>query len=193
MTGPEGGYKAAVSDQIDSDGFRSNVGILLMRHDGHVFLGRRRGGKGWQFPQGGVQRDEAVETALYRELREEIGLTREQVDLRGATARWLRYRLPPKLVRRDTHPVCIGQKQRWFLLGLRDPETRFDFDQSATPEFDDWRWTGYWEPLREVIAFKRKVYEKALHELGAIAFPAGLPPYPDWWPDVAPSARRPGH
>jgi putative (di)nucleoside polyphosphate hydrolase len=173
-------------DQIDTEGFRSNVGILLMRDDGRVFLGRRRGGKGWQFPQGGVQRDEALEAALFRELREEIGLRPEQVELRGSTARWLRYRLPPKLVRRDSQPVCIGQKQRWFLLALRDPETSFRFDQGETPEFDDWRWADYWEPVREVIAFKRKVYRKALHELGAIAFPQGLPPYPSWWADVAP-------
>lgn len=180
----------AVTDQIDSDGFRSNVGILLMHADGRVFLGRRHGGKGWQFPQGGVLQDEPVEAALYRELHEEIGLRPEQVELRGSTSRWLRYRLPPRLVRRDTRPLCIGQKQRWFLLGLRDPETHFEFDRGAKPEFDDWRWVGFWEPVREVIAFKRKVYVKALHELGAIAFPAGLPPYPAWWPDVAPAARK---
>jgi putative (di)nucleoside polyphosphate hydrolase len=114
----------------------------------------------------------------------------EQVEMRGSTARWLHYRLPPRLVRRDSTPVCIGQKQRWFLLGLRDPATQFDFESSTAPEFDDWRWTAFWEPLREVIAFKRKVYEKALHELGRIAFPGGLPPYPDWWTDIAPSARR---
>ena len=160
-----------------------------MHGDGRVFLGRRRGGKGWQFPQGGVQQDEPVEAALYRELHEEIGLRPEQVELRGSTSRWLRYRLPSRLVRRDSMPVCIGQKQRWFLLGLRDPETQFEFDRSTRPEFDDWRWVGFWEPVREVIVFKRKVYVTALHELGAIAFPGGLPPYPVWWPNVAPAAR----
>jgi putative (di)nucleoside polyphosphate hydrolase len=39
----------------------------------------------------------------------------------------------------------------------------------------------YWQPIREVIYFKRRVYTRALHELGAAAFPGGLPPYPDWW------------
>ncbi len=171
-------------DVIDSEGFRSNVGILLMRPDGRVFLGRRRGGKGWQFPQGGVQHDEELEAALFRELHEEIGLSPSHVELRGCTSHWLRYRLPAKLVRRDSHPLCIGQKQRWFLLALRDPETQFSFDLSNTPEFDDWRWADFWDPVREVIQFKRKVYVKALHELGAIAYPGGLPPYPAWWPSV---------
>ena len=45
-----------------------------------------------------------------------------------------------------------------------------------------WRWADYWDPVREVIYFKREVYRRALHELGALAFPAGLPAYPDWWP-----------
>ena len=62
------------SDYIDKDGFRANVGIVLMRGSGEVFLGGRVGGRGWQFPQGGVNRGERVEEALFRELKEEIGL-----------------------------------------------------------------------------------------------------------------------
>ena len=68
-------------DFIDAQGFRANVGIVLMRDDGQVFLGSRSDGRGWQFPQGGVQRDESPEEALYRELREEIGLTPDDVHL----------------------------------------------------------------------------------------------------------------
>ena len=65
---------AAMSDVIDTEGFRANVGIVLMRGAGEVFLGRRTGGRGWQFPQGGVRRGEQLEEALYRELHEEVGL-----------------------------------------------------------------------------------------------------------------------
>ena len=42
------------------------------------------------------------------------------------------------------------------------------FDQCAKPEFDSWRWVDYWEPLNDVVYFKRKVYQKAMTELGAI-------------------------
>jgi putative (di)nucleoside polyphosphate hydrolase len=170
-----------VTDQIDRDGFRANVGIVLMHDDGQVFLGRRVGGRGWQFPQGGVQQGEALEQAMYRELREEIGLREADVAVAGATTRWLRYRLPARYVRREQQPLCIGQKQRWFLLRLRSPDALFRFDQTDQPEFDGWRWTTFWEPVREVVHFKRQVYRKALHELGAQAFPAGLPAYPEWW------------
>ena len=172
-----------MSDWIDADGYRANVGIILMHEDGRVFLGGRPGGRGWQFPQGGIRRDEAFEDALYRELHEEVGLAASDVAFVGATTDWLRYRLPRQYLRRHGAPRCVGQRQRWALLRLRAAEDRLRFDATGEPpEFDRWRWAEYWDPVREVIYFKREVYRRALHELGALAFPAGLPAYPAWWP-----------
>ena len=187
-----------MSDDIDTEGFRANVGIVVMRGDGSVFLGRRTGGRGWQFPQGGVRQGEELEQALYRELNEEVGLIAADVELVGKTGDWLRYRLPPRYVRRNRRPVCIGQKQCWFLLRLKREDVRFAFDQTNEPEFDQWRWASYWEPVREVIYFKRPVYTRALTELAPLAFPQGRPDLPPWWDEVtaaetqaAPSAAAP--
>jgi len=177
-----------VRDLINSDGFRANVGILLMRGAGEVFLGRRTGGRGWQFPQGGMRVGETLEEAVFRELNEEIGLEQGDVELLGHTSRWLRYRLPGRYVRRNQQPLCIGQKQRWFLLRLRREPANFDFERTDEPEFDEWRWANFWEPVREVIYFKRGVYQRALQELAPLAFPEGPPPLPDWWDEVS---RRP--
>ena len=55
-------------------------------HRGQVFLGRRTGGRGWQFPQGGVRAGESLEQALYRELEEEIGVDPRRVELIGQTS-----------------------------------------------------------------------------------------------------------
>jgi putative (di)nucleoside polyphosphate hydrolase len=170
-----------MSDVIDHDGFRANVGIVLMNAAGQVFLGRRSGGRGWQFPQGGLRHGERALEALYRELHEEIGLDAAAVTVVAETRSWLRYRLPARFVRHDSLPVCIGQKQRWFLLRLQRADAEFRFDTTGEPEFDRWRWTDWWQPIREVIYFKRTVYTRALHELAAQAFGAGLPAYPDWW------------
>jgi putative (di)nucleoside polyphosphate hydrolase len=172
-----------MTDFIDPDGFRANVGIVLIREDRQVFLGGRTGGRGWQFPQGGVRRQEAPEEALYRELKEEIGLEREDVELVAATRSWLRYRLPRQYVRRNSNPPCIGQKQRWFLLRLVGAEAKVHFDATDEPEFESWRWVDYWTPVREVIYFKRAVYARALDELSRRAFPDNLPPLPEWWAD----------
>jgi putative (di)nucleoside polyphosphate hydrolase len=180
-----------MSDVIDSDGFRANVGIILMRDGGDAFLGRQVGGRGWQFPQGGVLAGEALEDAAFRELHEEIGVSQSDVELVGQTAHWLRYRLPAKYVRRNRYPVCIGQKQRWFLLRLKRDGVQFDFGRTAEPEFDQYRWVNFWEPVREVIYFKRAVYVRALTELAPLAFPGGPPPHPAWWAEAATIALDP--
>jgi putative (di)nucleoside polyphosphate hydrolase len=174
------------NDHIDRHGFRANVGIVLMRGSGELFLGGRVGGRGWQFPQGGVNRGERVEEALFRELAEEIGLRHQDVQVLGSTRGWLRYRLPRQYAR----DRCIGQKQRWFLLKLTAGEDSLRFDSTGQPEFDRWRWVDYWTPVREVVYFKRRVYARALHDLGPLIFPNGLPAYPDWWSELdMPSAR----
>ena len=175
-------------DFIDQDGFRANVGIVLTQGT-QVFLGGRVNGRGWQFPQGGVSRGESVEAALFRELREEIGLEPADVTVLGETRGWLRYRLPRHYIR----DRCIGQKQRWFLLRLNAPESKLRFDVTAQPEFERWQWADFWTPVKEVVYFKRRVYVRALHELGKLLFPDGLPPYPNWWVELekAPKTASP--
>ncbi len=172
-----------MTDFIDAQGFRANVGIVLIRDGGEVFLGSRSDGRGWQFPQGGVRRSESPEEALFRELHEEVGLEPHDVEVLAGTQQWLRYRLPRQFVRRRSRPLCIGQKQRWFLLRMVGGEDRLRFDVTPKPEFDAWRWVDYWTPVREVIYFKRLVYARALGELAGTAFSGEPPPYPEWWSD----------
>jgi putative (di)nucleoside polyphosphate hydrolase len=173
----------SVTDHYDSNGFRSNVGIILTRQDGSLLLGGRMGQAGWQFPQGGMQIDETPEQAMYRELTEEIGLVAADVELLGQTQEWLHYRLPEKFIRRNREPVCIGQKQVWFMLRLQSSEDRLQLDTSDLPEFDRWRWVDYWQPVKEVIHFKRQVYVSALAELAPLLFADDIPPQPRWWPE----------
>ena len=156
---------------IDSDGFRANVGIILCNDTGKLFWARRSGMNAWQFPQGGIRKDEDVETAMYRELREEIGLFPEHVEIIASTDDWLRYWLPEKFIRQNIEPVCIGQKQIWYLLKLLADESFVDLAVSNKPEFDDWQWIDYWSPVKQVVEFKRSVYEAALKQLAPYLFP----------------------
>jgi putative (di)nucleoside polyphosphate hydrolase len=153
---------------IDDNGFRLNVGIILTNDKGQLFWGRRVGQDAWQFPQGGLQDQEEVKQALYRELQEEVGLTQQDVILLAESKEWLTYRLPKRLVRSDSHPICIGQKQKWFLLRLQSSEKTIKLDRSIKPEFDNWCWVSYWFPLHQVVAFKKEVYRQALMEFAPI-------------------------
>ena len=153
---------------IDVEGYRANVGIILRNAEGKLLWARRIGQDAWQFPQGGIREDESPEEAMYRELFEEIGLDSDDVALVGRTRDWLRYRLPRRHLRHYSKPLCIGQKQVWFLLNLIAADSKVRFDRTEEPEFDHWRWVDYWRPLDEVVAFKRKVYELALSEFAPL-------------------------
>ncbi len=155
---------------IDSEGFRTNVGILLVNKHNRVFWAQRIHQQAWQFPQGGLKENESLQDALYRELFEEIGLRPEDVHWIAETQHWLRYRLPKRLVRFESKPLCIGQKQKWVALRLLADESKIDFNATHTPEFEAWRWVTYWYPLREVVNFKREVYRQALKELAPAIF-----------------------
>jgi putative (di)nucleoside polyphosphate hydrolase len=153
---------------IDTDGYRPNVGIILANGRGQLLWAKRINQDGWQFPQGGINRNESPEKALYRELREEIGLRPESVEVVACTKGWLRYRLPQRLLRFDTKSGFVGQKQKWFLLKMLAEDRHVQIDATSKPEFDGWRWVSYWYPLGQVIDFKREVYRQALGELSVI-------------------------
>ena len=150
---------------IDSNGFRPNVGIIICNKLGQLFWAKRIKQDAWQFPQGGIKKAETTEEALFRELSEEVGLCKEDVRILSQTSEWLKYRLPKPYIRQRKGRTCIGQKQKWFLLGLQTEEVRVDLENTLQPEFDDWCWVHYWYPVNQVVDFKRSVYRKALIEL----------------------------
>jgi putative (di)nucleoside polyphosphate hydrolase len=150
---------------IDSQGFRPNVGIIICNTHGQLLWAKRIGQDAWQFPQGGIRHGERLQQALYRELKEEVGLEPADVEIMSSTKGWLYYELPKNLIRQNSSPVCIGQKQKWYLLRMRCDEQRIDLRANNMPEFDDWQWVSFWYPLSQVIDFKREVYRQALKEL----------------------------
>ncbi|CUX97153.1 RNA pyrophosphohydrolase [Candidatus Hoaglandella endobia] len=155
---------------IDDDGYRQNVGIVICNFDGQVLWARRYGQHFWQFPQGGINDGETAKQAMYRELFEEVGLNREDVRILASKHNWLRYKLPKQLVR-DTQPVCIGQKQKWFLLQIMCQDKDINMQRRGIPEFDSWRWVSFWYPVSHVVAFKRDVYRRVMTEFYRVMIP----------------------
>ena len=155
---------------LDREGYRPNVGIVILNSHNEVFWGKRVGQHSWQFPQGGIQHGESPEQAMYRELHEEVGLLPKHVQIIGRTRDWLRYDVPEEFLRRQqtskNHRTSYrGQKQIWFLLRLVGLDSDIQLRASEHPEFDAWRWVPFWIQLDSVIDFKREVYQSALSEL----------------------------
>jgi putative (di)nucleoside polyphosphate hydrolase len=111
-----------------------------------------------------MRKGETPDEALYRELKEEIGLCPGDVKVLARTKGWLRYKLPKRLLR-NNNTSFVGQKQKWFLLKMLADDDALAMDKSESPEFDAWRWVSYWYPLGQVVAFKRDVYRRAMKEL----------------------------
>jgi len=155
---------------LDRDGYRPNVGIIIVNHRNEVFWGKRIKEHSWQFPQGGIKYGETPEQAMFRELFEETGLKEEHVRVIGRTREWLRYDVPRDWIKRDIRGHYRGQKQIWFLLRMVGRDCDVRLRASDHPEFDAWRWHDYWVPLDAVIEFKREVYSQALNELSRLLF-----------------------
>src|ERR1700761_2844055 len=150
---------------LDREGFRPNVGIVLLNSRNQVFWGKRLRTHSWQFPQGGIKYGESPEQAMFRELHEEVGLVPDHVRILARTRDWLRYEVPEHYIRKDARGHSRGQKQIWFLLKLLGRDSDMNLRATDHPEFDAWRWNDYWVPLDVVIEFKRGVYQLALTEL----------------------------
>ena len=150
---------------LDREGFRPNVGIIMLNAQNQVWWGKRVREHSWQFPQGGMKHGESPEQAMFRELEEETGLLPHHVKIIGRTRDWLRYEVPDHFIRREIRGHYRGQKQIWFLVRMIGRDCDVNLRASSHPEFDAWRWHDYWIPLDTVIEFKRDVYQMALEEL----------------------------
>jgi len=155
---------------LDREGYRPNVGIILVNQKNEVFWGKRIREHAWQFPQGGIKYGESPVQAMFRELHEEVGLMPDHVRILGRTRDWLRYDVPDVYIRRESRGHYKGQKQIWFLLRMLGRDNDVCLRATDSPEFDAWRWCEYWVPLDSVIEFKREVYSLALNELSGLIF-----------------------
>ena len=149
--------------------YRSNVGIMLINDDGHVFVGQRldNNQNAWQMPQGGIDGDEDPQSAAYRELLEETGVEQENVKFLASSSKWLFYDLPEDLIPKLWDGKYRGQKQKWFLFKFLGTNRDINIS-TARPEFSNWKWMPKENLLEEIVPFKKSVYESVLREFERI-------------------------
>jgi putative (di)nucleoside polyphosphate hydrolase len=154
----------AMSAPMASPGrYRPNVGVVLFRRDGRVWLGRRAkqaGPRNWQFPQGGIDPGEELEAAARRELHEETGVSSARVL--GRAPGWIAYDFPPDYGGSKRARGFRGQKQCWFAMLFEGKDAEIDLNLHAEIEFDAWRWAELDEAMEAVVDFKRDAYRQVL-------------------------------
>jgi putative (di)nucleoside polyphosphate hydrolase len=154
--------------------YRPNVGAVLFDSRGEVFVGRRanmpdgnKAARVWQLPQGGIDPDEDPATAVFRELKEEIGTA--QAEIIGEHPEWLTYDLPPALIGHALHGRYRGQRQRWFALRFTGADSDIRLDLDPHPEFDAWRWVTLATLPELAVEFKRPIYEELARSFARFA------------------------
>ena len=143
-------------------GYRLNVAMIVLNEEKRSLFCKRRNTENWQFPQGGVDGEEHIETAMYRELNEEVGLKKDNVEIIAASKDLIYYDIPRNIRSRVLGGKYKGQAQKYFLLKHISGE--IDLNAENTPEFDQYSWVPFWYPLKQVVDFKKEAYRSALIE-----------------------------
>lgn len=145
------------------DDYRPCVGIALFNAEGRVFVGERLDNPGgWQMPQGGVDEDENLEDALFREMEEETGT--RNAELLHILDDWLYYDLPDPLQRKLWRGRYRGQRQKWAALRFLGDDSEIDLESHEHPEFSRWQWVQLDEVMGLIVPFKRDIYTVVIEE-----------------------------
>ena len=158
--------------------YRPNAGIALFNRDGLVLIAKRMRddgpeiiypGHAWQMPQGGVDPEEDVRKAAFRELREETAVTSAAYL---AETDWMAYDFPPYTGPPHRLAIYRGQRQKWFALRFTGDDREIDISLDGSgdpPEFSEWRWEKLERLPALVVPFRREVYERVANAFARFA------------------------
>tara|TARA_X000000368_G_C22991404_1_gene694522 strand:- start:595 stop:1065 length:471 start_codon:yes stop_codon:yes gene_type:complete len=148
---------------------RTGVGIIVLNKENKVFVGKRKDNPfdKWQMPQGGVDRNENLLSAMKRELLEETSI--KSIKIIKEFDFWLQYELPKNLIGKIWKGKYRGQKQKWFLVKFLGEEKEININ-TTNPEFIEWQWIEKEELPNLIVDFKKDVYKKILLELKKIIY-----------------------
>lgn len=147
-------------DQVKK--YRPCIVAVFKKEDGQVLACQRSDNGAWQFPQGGLEKGETSEEALYREVREEIGT--DSFRILKKTEDTFFYDFPTKLGR-SLFKHYSGQEQRWFLCSFNEGHF-VEKSKIITPEFVDFKWTSVSCVVGQMVSWKREAYLGGLEALG---------------------------
>lgn len=154
--------KTSSAARSDKGRLRRNVGLVIINEQGLVLAGLRThasGDKVWQMPQGGIEGKEHPLTAAYREIREETGLTGEDIDFMREMPVWTVYYLPKEWARGRRF---VGQKQKWFAFKYLRTDVP-DIALAHDHEFEALQWVEPTWLVEHVIDFRKAVYRDVFH------------------------------
>ena len=145
--------------------YRPNVGMMIINQKKEIFVGKRidHPSNFWQMPQGGIDAQEIPSIAALREMEEEVGIKKNNVDLLTESKDWYYYSIPSDLAKTLWKGKFKGQRQKWFLYKFKGTEKDINI-HTEHPEFSDYKWVTKDFLVPNIVPFKKKIYEKLLLE-----------------------------
>lgn len=114
----------------------------------------------WEFQQGGIDSGEQPHDTLWRELKEEIGITEDDIETIHEMPDWTIYETSG--IQEITNENRLGQAHCWFFLRLKDTSV-IDLQKATEQEVSNFKWTQFEEAILQAGDHKKHVYE-SLHE-----------------------------
>ena len=150
------------------DKYRKCVGIMILNSQKEILVARRLDHPSgfWQMPQGGIDKNEVPEEAVWREMMEEIGTN--NAKLIKSSKKWINYKIPKDtLATLPWGEKYIGQTQKWFAFKFMGTDSEINVG-TEKPEFSEWKWSNHNLLVENIVPFKREVYSKVLEEFSDI-------------------------
>ena len=148
--------------------YRRCVGIMIINNNNEILVGKRLDHPSgyWQMPQGGIDKDENPEDAVWREMMEEVGTNK--VELIKISLNWINYEIPKETLEKlPWGKKYVGQTQKWFAFKFLGNDSDINVD-TKNPEFSEWRWSHHNLLVENIVPFKREVYSRVLEEFAEI-------------------------
>lgn len=142
--------------------YRQNAGIVVCNPKHKVLVCQRIDiADCWQFPQGGIEKDESVKEAALRELREETSITKVKHIISLNTP--ARYTFPPQILSsmQKRGYTNAGQDIFWSLFLFEGNDSEINL-QTSEPEFRNFKWVTLQEAYDLCVEFKKPSYAVAL-------------------------------
>jgi putative (di)nucleoside polyphosphate hydrolase len=150
------------SDSLDYL-YRNSIGVMVINREKQIFVGKRidNHSDAWQMPQGGLDAGEDEDAAMFRELKEETGIS--NIEIIAKSKKYYYYNLPYRLQKKFWGGKYLGQKQRWYLVKYLGENDTININ-TETPEFSEWKWIPKEELSKVIVSFKRKLYIDVIKE-----------------------------
>lgn len=145
---------------------RPNVCMLIVNTDSKLFLGERYDTPGtWQFPQGGIEDHLSEEENVLRELKEEVGVEAEmlQIIAKLKTRNDYDWKTPPDYAVGRWR----GQSQSFWVVKFLGKDEHISLE-GQEPEFMAWRWCTIDEVLSLADPIRLDRYRSALLEFSQL-------------------------